>query len=226
MRSKRVALVALGALTVGLLPTASPARVPDNVRITKVAFAGWSSRVDAQGRFTQRIAVAFATRYQDSSADEVVGGFFKSSCDEMRTRRFVRIDCEGGAGVGGKLDQDAFELDPALQSARLSIEERGQRHHATWTGRDVPDPYQSFEACWSVGEGGEEESGEGQGGGVFRSATAEGHALGKKLEGRRRIALLMTEFAVTECRFMSQRSLDALAAGDFDRVRYSYRIAR
>ena len=217
-----VAVVAISGLS--WLPAASPAAVP-SVRATKSAIAIWSSPVDEDGRFTEIGAMAMAWRYQDSE-EEAFGWFFRSRCTRERRPNSVRVTCRGLNGVGGLLEPNELTWDPAMGSARLSIKRRGETHEATWdTSEGEPWISRHWEACWSM-EGGEEESGEGQGAGVFRAGEAEGHALGRRLKSQRRFAGLMTEASVTECRFMSQRSLDALAAGDFDRVRYTYAFPR
>lgn len=224
MKMRRaIALAAVTAAALSTVPTSS-AMVPDSVQLSKLAFAAWSSAPDEDGRFTEIGAFGFSIRYHDSTTEELYGGFSRARCTRTKRPRMTIVSCRVFAGVGGPIAGDDFEMDPALRSARLSITEKGTTHEATWSAEGDPGISRYWEMCYTVGE--EEEAGEGHGAGVFQPSRAEGRALGRKLAGRRHFAALITEVTVTECRFMSQRSLDALRSGQWDEVRYTYALPR
>lgn len=161
----------------------------------------------------------FAGAYRNATAGgrTVTTGFaVKGHCKVVRERGETVTRCHG-RGFGGPLQASAFEVDPALRSARLVLNEDDQRHELEWRAdapAAPPSGYVAGETC---------DEGTGQGAGFLRHATASGHVLDHRV-GRVAIdhAFLSRGAMLTECTGEAVRSLARRAAAG-ERVGITFR---
>lgn len=188
------AAVSLGPLaeaTGAIRPQGPRSREPGAVA-DESALASWMFPTD-RPRHSRWI---FAGAYRNATAGgrTVTTGFaVKGHCEVIRERGETVTRCHG-RGIGGPLRESAFEVDPALRSARLVLSDDGRRHELEWRA-DAPDTppsgYFAGEAC---------DEGTGQGAGFLRHATASGNVLDQRV-GRAAIdhAFLSRGAMLTEC---------------------------
>lgn len=148
----------------------------------------------------------FAGAYRDAAA----GGRTVTFAFAVKGRcRVVREGAENvtrchGRGIGGRVPEDAFEVDPALRVARLALTDGDETHRLTWRADATPPSvYLANESC---------DEGAGQGAGFMRHATAAGNLFEQRL-GRAGIdhAVMSRGGMLTECPGMARVARRAAA---------------
>ena len=218
---RRIVLAA--ALLFGALPAHSmPDPGPFIVRNERTAVAMFTFPDSGDGRFP--FVAAFAFGYAvDGGKERLFGVFLKGNCERDRGKKWVSIGCSGSDGVGGRLRDGEFQMDPALRSASLDLSEKGKTYEVAWTAHEGPGLFQSSEWCFSNGS--EETDGEGHGGGLYQDAIARGSAFGRELKSSGRWvdhALMEEGGMVTQCTWLSSRDLDALRQGRYSDVTFEF----
>lgn len=194
-----IAILCLAAALAAPAPvTAAPAFQP-GVVADEDAMASWMFPTRRPRHFEWFFAGAY--RNAVTGGGTVTMGFaVKGSCEVERERGQKVTTCHG-RGVGGRLPEDAFEVDVALREASLVLSEKGETHRLDWTADATPpSAYFAGETC---------EQGGGQGAGSIRHAAARGELFGRRLAGEGRDHAFLSRGAmVTEC---TNKSLEEIA---------------
>ncbi|HEX2296149.1 MAG TPA: hypothetical protein VHN37_12685 [Actinomycetota bacterium] len=190
MRRSIAALCAAAAFAVPAPASGATAREPGAVA-DEEAVASWMFPTDRPKHSKWIFAGAYRTAV--TGGKTVTTGFaVKGYCEVVRENGATVTRCHG-RGIGGRLDNDDFEVDPALRTADLVLREDGDHHHLFWRADLVSPPsiYIAGEAC---------EEGAGQGAGFMRHASAVGNLFDRRV-GPSGIdhAVLSRGAMVTEC---------------------------
>lgn len=208
--SVRRPIAVLATAAVILLPSHAGASLPDvepGLVSDEEAAASWMFPTDRPRH--SRWFFAGAYRSATAGGKTVTTGFaVKGSCEVVRRGGETETRCHG-RGIGGKLPDDAFEVDVALREATLVLDDGDVTHRLGWVAdASPPSGYFAGEAC---------DEGAGQGAGSVRHATARGELFDRELGGAGiDHALLSRGAMLTEC---TTRSLVAglarrVAAGE------------
>lgn len=211
MRRSIASVCLAAALAAPAHVAAAPAFEP-GVVADEEAMASWMFPTDRPRHSKWLFAGAY--RSAVAGGKTITTGFaVEGYCKVERERGETVTTCHG-RGIGGRVPNDAFEVDPALREARLVLRERGAVHHLAWSADAgaPPSGYLAGEAC---------DQGTGQGAGSMRHATARGELFDRELGGNGiDHALLSRGAMVTECtgdlRGIAQRA----AAGKTVRVTF------
>lgn len=211
MRRPLAALCAAVALAAPAQAYAAPALDPGIVA-DEEAVASWMFPTDRPGHSKWIFAGAYRTAV--TGGNTVTTGFaVKGYCEVVEVEGTTETRCHG-RGVGGRLPNDSFDVDPALRTAELVMEEDGVRHYLFWRADIVSFPsfYVAGEAC---------EQGSGQGAGTMRHASVSGNVFDRRVGpvGRDH-AVLSRGVMVTEC------TGDALSLPDVARRAAAGRVVR
>lgn len=163
------ALLAVPSATSAALVSGEPGLVAD-----EEAVASWLFPTDRP--HTSEWLFAGAYRSAVAGGKTVTTGFaVRGSCEVERERGQKSTTCHG-RGVGGRLPDSAFEVDPALRAARLVLRADGATHRLSWVADAyaAPNGYFAGEAC---------DAGTGQGAGSMRHASARGELFDRALDG-------------------------------------------
>lgn len=218
--------LALAFASSALPALAMPDPGPASVRNERTAIAMFTFPDGGDDRFPFVAAVAFGYSV-DGENERLFGAFVKGNCVRERGKNWVSIGCSGRSGVGGRLRDGEFQMDPALRSASMDLSEKGKTYRVQWAAHEGPGLFQASEWCFSNGS--EEPDGEGHGGGVYQDALARGSAFGRKLESSGRWvdhASMDEGGMVTQCTWLSSRDMDALRAGRYEDVTFELRRDR
>lgn len=187
---RTIALVSLAAAFAAPLNAgASPVRGP-GVVADEEAVASWMFPTGRPGHSKWIFAGAY--RSATAGGGTVTVAFaVKGSCEVQREQGQKVTTCHG-RGIGGRVPDEVFEVDPLLREARLVLTEGGTTHRLSWTADATPPSgYLASEAC---------EAGGGQGAGSIRHAAARGELFERRLDGAGRDHALVSRGAMlTEC---------------------------
>jgi hypothetical protein len=190
VRRPLAALLTVAALAVPVPSSAAPALEPGAVA-EEEAVASWMFPTDRPRHSKWIFAGAYRTAV--TGGKTVTTGFaVKGYCEVVREDGTTVTRCHG-RGVGGRLADDAFRVDPALRTAELTITEDGIRHHLFWRADII-----SFPSFYFAGENCDE--GAGQGAGMMRHASASGSVFDRRVGPVGRDHAVLTRGAmVTDC---------------------------
>ena len=187
-----LALVALASLV-------APATGEPSVRREEFAYTTWMLPAGEPGHFTWYGAYA--------ARDTVIigpdgleklmshGAFFRGDCAKRKTRGGTFVECMSRDNILINVRKE-FEMSPLADSATMRTRANGQTFSVEWSGDPVPGTYQTFEACWDP----EGNTGEGQGGGIWRSSDSVARLFGRRFaSGSADSAGLSTGGMVSEC---------------------------
>lgn len=171
---RRAVLGTAIVLFVASLPASAEPMPGAGAGVYQLADAAWIVPEDkTHGAFYFALAMRFAPAIPSGLATFGVVG--KGRCFSSGGRNHGFTVCSA-SGRGQSIDHTDFELDPLLESARLTLESRGFTHEVEWTGQgDLP------QAGAGV-QGGS--SGVSAGIDLGRWATASGKVFGLKLSSR------------------------------------------
>jgi hypothetical protein len=113
-------------------------------------------------------------RMVDEGVPVTLGGVDKGRCNRTKSKGWVVTICMA-SGVMREIGLDQFQFDPALRSASLLVDARGQTHTADWTSKENPDV---------AHEGATGQWGAYAAAGAFANAPAVGKVFGRDLSTR------------------------------------------
>lgn len=170
---RSVGLVCVAALLAVPAPaSAAPLPLEPGLVADEEAVASWMFPTDRP----RHAKWLFAGAYRSATAGgkTVTRGFaVRGSCTVERERGATSTTCHG-RGIGGRLPEDAFQVDPALREARLVLHDGDVTHRLDWIADEYAPPNGYF-----AGEGCDE--GTGQGAGSIRHASARGELFDREL---------------------------------------------
>ena len=178
---RRFAGIALAAL---MAAPAATSAAPVDVRRDTLAYAGWSFPMDKPNHYRWYFAFVWDMDGTTSESKFGIAAIGRGTCVREKLKGGgMSIGCSGTGAVVGTPDK-AFDMDPALRSAKLTLRKNGNTHRVKWTASDddVPNLYLSQEVCGSPDGYAD---GQGVGGGLVRETRATGTVFGTKVKPKR-----------------------------------------
>lgn len=165
-----VALVLLGLVVLG----AEGLHAQPYARDDRQAFAEWVVPIKNSNRSRWYAIEVEIKQSVAGDAAPVTASVLRGTCEEDEDFTFC-----SGRGTRVEIDPEDFEMAPDLSSASVAFRHKRRGFEAHWSAADpIPGQYMSWEGCMDS----EGETGEGQGGGIFRPAPTEGTFAGRSFD--------------------------------------------